>query len=77
MLSLVHCFIEHTPPCAHVEHFPVFMETLTLTSDSNYYAARILRAIRIAARLGFRISKETANSIKNLSYSILRLDKVV
>ncbi|XP_062027661.1 uncharacterized protein LOC133743671 isoform X1 [Rosa rugosa] len=37
--------------------------------------ARILRAIRIAARLGFRISKETANSIKNLSYSILRLDK--
>ncbi|KAM5571565.1 hypothetical protein ABKV19_011909 [Rosa sericea] len=37
--------------------------------------ARILRAIRIAARLGFRISKETANSIKKLSYSILRLDK--
>nr|XP_011463230.1 PREDICTED: uncharacterized protein LOC101314744 [Fragaria vesca subsp. vesca] len=37
--------------------------------------ARILRAIRIAARLGFRISKETADSIKNLSYSIVRLDK--
>ncbi|XP_034215672.1 CCA-adding enzyme-like isoform X2 [Prunus dulcis] len=37
--------------------------------------ARILRAIRIAARLGFRISKETAHSVKNLSYSILRLDK--
>ncbi|BFG32233.1 hypothetical protein CerSpe_185070 [Prunus speciosa] len=37
--------------------------------------ARILRAIRIAARLGFCISKETAHSVKNLSYSILRLDK--
>ncbi|XP_050377235.1 uncharacterized protein LOC126794530 [Argentina anserina] len=37
--------------------------------------ARILRAIRIAAHLGFRISKETADSIKSLSYSILRLDK--
>ncbi|XP_057419592.1 uncharacterized protein LOC130713803 [Lotus japonicus] len=37
--------------------------------------ARILRAIRIAARLGFSISRETAHSVKNLSYSILRLDK--
>ncbi|ESW31975.1 hypothetical protein PHAVU_002G283000 [Phaseolus vulgaris] len=37
--------------------------------------ARILRAIRIAARLGFSISRETAQSIKNLSYSVLRLDK--
>lgn len=37
--------------------------------------ARILRAIRIAARLGFRISKETAHSIKDLSCLILRLDK--
>ncbi|WJX47889.1 hypothetical protein P8452_34528 [Trifolium repens] len=37
--------------------------------------ARILRAIRIAARLGFSISTETARSIKALSYSVLRLDK--
>ncbi|KEH20979.1 tRNA nucleotidyltransferase/poly(A) polymerase [Medicago truncatula] len=37
--------------------------------------ARILRAIRIAARLGFSISTETARSVKHLSYSILRLDK--
>ncbi|KAL5053138.1 hypothetical protein RYX36_033820 [Vicia faba] len=37
--------------------------------------ARILRAIRITARLGFSISSETAGSIKNLSYSVLRLDK--
>ncbi|KAM6594783.1 hypothetical protein CsatA_002486 [Cannabis sativa] len=37
--------------------------------------ARILRGIRIAARLGFRISRETAHSVKNLSSSVLRLDK--
>ncbi|KAL5188699.1 Poly(A) polymerase I [Glycine soja] len=37
--------------------------------------ARILRAIRIAARLGFSISRETAQSVKNLSYSVLRLDR--
>ncbi|KAG4998930.1 hypothetical protein JHK87_020002 [Glycine soja] len=37
--------------------------------------ARILRAIRVAARLGFSISRETAQSVKNLSYSVLRLDK--
>ncbi|CAH2044218.1 unnamed protein product [Thlaspi arvense] len=37
--------------------------------------ARILRAIRIAARLGFRISKETAHFIKNLSFLVKRLDK--
>ncbi|CAL5373111.1 unnamed protein product [Camellia sinensis] len=37
--------------------------------------ARILRAIRIAARLGFRFTRETAHSIKNLSCSVLRLDK--
>ncbi|XP_039064835.1 CCA-adding enzyme-like [Hibiscus syriacus] len=37
--------------------------------------ARILRAIRIAARLGFSFSRETAHFVKNLSSSILRLDK--
>ncbi|KAA8540633.1 hypothetical protein F0562_024448 [Nyssa sinensis] len=37
--------------------------------------ARILRAIRIAARLGFRFSRETAHNVKNLSRSILSLDK--
>uniref|UniRef100_A0A2P2LQX1 Uncharacterized protein MANES_14G046200 n=2 Tax=Rhizophora mucronata TaxID=61149 RepID=A0A2P2LQX1_RHIMU len=37
--------------------------------------ARILRAVRIAARLGFRFSKETAHSVKNFSKLILRLDK--
>ncbi|GMH01111.1 hypothetical protein Nepgr_002950 [Nepenthes gracilis] len=38
-------------------------------------SARILRAIRIAARLGFRLSQETARSVKSLSLSVLRLDK--
>ncbi|ERN06178.1 uncharacterized protein LOC18434369 [Amborella trichopoda] len=37
--------------------------------------ARILRAVRIAARLGFRFTKETAHSVKDFSSSILRLDK--
>ncbi|XP_010421177.1 PREDICTED: uncharacterized protein LOC104706666 [Camelina sativa] len=37
--------------------------------------ARILRAIRIAARLRFRMSKETAHYIKNLSLLVQRLDK--
>ncbi|XP_031490545.1 uncharacterized protein LOC116257721 isoform X1 [Nymphaea colorata] len=37
--------------------------------------ARILRAVRIAARLGFRFTKETANSLKFFSSSVLRLDK--
>ncbi|KAH7833397.1 hypothetical protein Vadar_005914 [Vaccinium darrowii] len=37
--------------------------------------ARILRGIRIAARLGFRFSKETARSLRQLSSSLLRLDK--
>uniref|UniRef100_A0A5B7ATI3 Polynucleotide adenylyltransferase n=2 Tax=Davidia involucrata TaxID=16924 RepID=A0A5B7ATI3_DAVIN len=37
--------------------------------------ARILRGVRIAARLGFRFTRETAHSIKALSCSVLRLDK--
>lgn len=43
----------------------------SLTED----CARILRAIRIAARLGFRFSRETAFTIKRLSYTVLRLDR--
>lgn len=38
-------------------------------------SARILRAIRIAARLGFSLASETAHSVRNLSFLILRLDK--
>ncbi|CAN6472252.1 unnamed protein product [Victoria cruziana] len=37
--------------------------------------ARILRAVRIAARLGFRFTKDTASSLKFFSSSVLRLDK--
>ncbi|KAF8079959.1 hypothetical protein N665_0988s0004 [Sinapis alba] len=36
--------------------------------------ARILRAIRIAARLGFSLTKDVAVSVKELSSSLLRLD---
>lgn len=56
------------------KHFLTFSK---LTCPSLNYAARILRAIRIASRLGFRISKETAHFVKNLSLSVLRLDKVI
>ncbi|KAL3818524.1 hypothetical protein ACJIZ3_004429 [Penstemon smallii] len=44
---------------------------VSLTED----CARILRAVRVAARLGFRVSRETALAIKRLSASVLRLDK--
>ncbi|PKA56886.1 tRNA nucleotidyltransferase (CCA-adding enzyme) [Apostasia shenzhenica] len=37
--------------------------------------ARILRAIRIAARLGFSFTRETAQCMKDLATSVLRLDK--
>ncbi|KAF5203615.1 poly(A) polymerase I-like [Thalictrum thalictroides] len=48
-----------------------------IPADSSFRedCARILRGIRIAARLGFRFSKEAAYSIKDLSYSIMKLDK--
>ncbi|KAK6922462.1 Poly A polymerase, head domain, partial [Dillenia turbinata] len=38
--------------------------------------ARILRAVRIAARLGFRFTRETAHFVKEFSGSVLRLDRV-
>lgn len=37
--------------------------------------ARILRAFRIAARLGFNFTKDLSLSLKELSFSVLRLDK--
>ncbi|XP_047316895.1 poly(A) polymerase I-like isoform X2 [Impatiens glandulifera] len=37
--------------------------------------ARILRAIRVAARLGFSFTRDTALNVKSLSTSIQRLDK--
>lgn len=42
-----------------------------------YLAARILRAIRIGARLQFRFAKDTALSVKKLTSTILRLDRVL
>ncbi|XP_015581210.1 poly(A) polymerase I isoform X2 [Ricinus communis] len=50
----------------------------TVTPASNSFqedCARILRAVRIAARLGFRFSRETAHFLKHFAHSILRLDK--
>jgi hypothetical protein len=38
-------------------------------------SARILRGTRIAARLGFTISKETAHFLKNLSFLVQRLHR--
>ncbi|PIN05688.1 tRNA nucleotidyltransferase/poly(A) polymerase [Handroanthus impetiginosus] len=44
---------------------------LSLTED----CARILRAVRIAARLDFQFSKETALAVRRLSATVLRLDR--
>ncbi|EPS62980.1 hypothetical protein M569_11807, partial [Genlisea aurea] len=44
---------------------------LSLSED----CARILRAVRIAARLGFRFSRETATAVTALSQSVMRLDR--
>ncbi|XP_031740541.1 uncharacterized protein LOC101203603 isoform X2 [Cucumis sativus] len=44
---------------------------LSFTED----CARILRGVRLAARLEFRFSKDIALSIKELSCSVLKLDK--
>ncbi|KAG8475904.1 hypothetical protein CXB51_032666 [Gossypium anomalum] len=53
-----------------------FVRTVIPASTSfQEDGARILRAIRIAARLGFSFSRETAHFVKNLSCLILRLDK--
>ena len=40
------------------------------------YAARILRAIRIAARLEFSLATSTATAIRQLKSSLLGLNKV-
>jgi len=41
----------------------------------QYISARILRGLRIAARLGFQFSSETSNAIHDLSSSIINIDK--
>ncbi|GFZ08028.1 tRNA nucleotidyltransferase/polyA polymerase family protein [Actinidia rufa] len=65
-------------PICHVHIEDTIVEVRTMTCASLSFVedcARILRAIRIAARLGFRLTRETAQAIRNLSGSVLRLDK--
>ncbi|KAH1251365.1 Poly(A) polymerase I [Glycine max] len=65
-------------PICHVHMDGTIVEVRTVVPAATSFredCARILRAIRIAARLGFSISRETAQSVKNLSYSVLRLDR--
>ena len=47
-----------------------------LTLYNAHFTARILRGVRIAARLGFRFTKDIAYSVRELSSTVLRLDKV-
>ncbi|KAK6930754.1 hypothetical protein RJ641_002547 [Dillenia turbinata] len=58
------------PSFLHLVQF--FFAAISLYTDC---AARILRAIRIAARR-FRFTRETAHFVKEFSGSVLRLDRV-
>ncbi|KNA10802.1 hypothetical protein SOVF_140960 [Spinacia oleracea] len=49
--------------------------TIPASISFHQDCARILRAIRIAARTGFSLARETAQSVRNLSFLILRLHK--
>ncbi|KAF4390498.1 hypothetical protein F8388_005995 [Cannabis sativa] len=59
----------------YLERFSSVWYQLFVIFFCTGYAARILRAIRIAARLRFKFTKDLALSIKELSWSIKRLDK--
>lgn len=50
---------------------------MALLFVSSGFTARILRAVRIAARLGLRFSRDIALCVRELSGSVLRLDKVL
>ncbi|XVF11444.1 hypothetical protein REPUB_Repub08aG0028100 [Reevesia pubescens] len=65
-------------PICHVHIDDTIVEVRTVIPANTSFqedCARILRAIRIASRLGFSFTRETAHFVKNLSGSILRLDK--
>lgn len=54
----------------------VCLQKASKNGNGVHFTARILRAIRIAARLGFSLTKDVAVSVKELSSSLLRLDPV-
>lgn len=54
----------------------IFLSTILSNRYNSDFTARILRGVRIAARLEFKFTKDLAVSLKELSFSVLRLDKV-
>jgi hypothetical protein len=60
---------------------PLAESVIKLDESDQLYAihhtARILRGLRIAARLGLSLSKDTATAIHNYSSSVQGLGKVV
>lgn len=58
-------------------HLPLYWLIYCLLIVSPFiFTARILRGVRIAARLDFRFSRETALAVRKLSATVLRLDRV-
>ena len=58
-----------------IEWLPYYVKLVENYSNFSY-AARILRGLRIAARLGLSFSKDTESAMHDLSASIEGLDKV-
>ncbi|CAK7336806.1 unnamed protein product [Dovyalis caffra] len=77
--SLV-CNSSHSSKCLCMQiDFVNFFQYVTIyvvLTPASVGIARILRAVRIAARLGFRFTRETAQFVKKLSRTLLRLDRM-
>lgn len=61
----------------HLHHWICYNFNLTGLVYANCHAARILRGIRIAGRLGLSISKDTETAICKLQSSVKSLNKVL